>query len=67
MSPCIPSGWREYSIRYKFGESVYNIKVFNPDGKVTGIQKFLLDGREIESKEIRLDSSGGIYSVEVFM
>jgi len=58
MAPCIPSSWKEYSIRYKFGASIYNIKVLNPDAKVTEVQKVLLDGRELEKKEVRLDPNG---------
>jgi len=33
IEPCIPKDWKEYFIRYKYGESIYNIKVTNPNGK----------------------------------
>lgn len=35
IQPCIPSDWKEYSIKYKHGNSVYNIHVSNPNGKIT--------------------------------
>lgn len=35
IKPCIPSDWKEYSIKYKHGNSVYNIHVSNPNGKIT--------------------------------
>ena len=67
LSPCIPSNWNEYKIRFKFGNSVYNIKVINKSGKNTGINKIYLDGVEIEDKQILLENTGKIYSVEVQM
>ena len=33
LEPCIPNDWKEYSIKYKFGSSIYNIIVKNPNGK----------------------------------
>ncbi len=35
IEPCISSQWKEYSIKYKFGTSIYNIKVKNPNGRCT--------------------------------
>ena len=54
-------------MRYKYGASIYNIKVFNPNGKSVGVEKLTLDGNENENKEIRLEDNGGIYNVEVYM
>lgn len=66
FNPCIPKDWKEYSIRYKFGDSIYNIKISNPDGKNVGVKKVYLDGVEVENK-IVLDGSGKIFNVEVKM
>lgn len=65
IEPCISSNWEEYSIRYKFGESIYHIKVKNPEHKNTGISVMKLNGKEVEEKKIRLCGSGGIYNIEV--
>ena len=67
VSPCIPSEWKEYSMRYRVGTSIYNIKVFNPNGKVSGVEKVILNERDIPNKEIRLETDGGIYNIEVHM
>lgn len=64
LNSCIPSNWEEYSIRYKFGESIYHIKVTNPNHKSTGISYIKLDGQDVESKQIKLISTGGIYQIE---
>ena len=64
IEPCIPKDWEEYSIKYKFGESIYNIKVKNPNRRNTGVKKVLLDGKEIENK-IPLNPDGKIYNIEI--
>lgn len=64
LNPCIPSNWQEYSIRYKFGESIYHIKVTNPNRKCTGISSLKLNGEMIENKQVRLVQTGGIYQIE---
>ena len=67
LNPCIPSNWPEYSIRYKFGESIYNIKVSNPNHKNTGISSIKLNGEDVETKKIKLVKTGGIYNVEAII
>ena len=65
IEPHIPNDWKEYSIRYKYGESIYNIKVINKSGKKDGIQVIKINGNALENKEIILQNDGGIYNVEV--
>jgi cellobiose phosphorylase len=66
FSPCIPKDWKEYSIRYKFGNSLYNIKVLNPNAKMTGVSDIFLNGEKIENR-IALDGGGKIFNIEVIM
>lgn len=67
IQPCIPSDWKEYSIKYKYKNSVYNIHVYNPNGKNNTVESFKLNGQEIQDKKIELDSKGGVYNIEMFM
>ena len=67
VEPCIVSTWKEYSIRYKYESSIYNIKVKNPKGQNTGVEKFIVNGQELESKSIRLQNDGKVYDIEVIM
>lgn len=67
INPCIPKDWKEYSIRFRFGDSLYKIKVSNPNGKNTGVEKFLIDNNEIASREIKLQSSGGVFNIDIIM
>ena len=63
IEPCIPTNWNEYKIRYKHGNSVYNIKVINKSGKNTEISKLYLDEKQIEEKQIILNTNGEIHSI----
>lgn len=66
IEPCIPKEWKEYNLQYKFGESIYNIKVMNPNGKNTGVEKIIVNGEE-QKNNIVLDTSGKIYNIEIIM
>ena len=61
IKPCIPESWDKFSIRFKFGESIYNINVKN---RKTDFEKIKINGEECETK-IKLDDSGKIYNIEV--
>lgn len=67
MNPCIPKDWKEYSIRYRFKNSIYNIKVKNPNGKNMGVEKVFLNGKEIEDKKIILQDNEDINEIEIIM
>lgn len=66
FEPCIPKDWKEYLIRYKWGKSIYNIKIKNPNQKNTGVEKVFLNGNEV-ANGIRLDGNNRIFNVEVIM
>ena len=67
LEPCIPRDWKEYIIKYRYKNSIYNIKVKNENGKNTGVEKLYLNGQEVKEKQITLNGEGGIYEVEVYM
>lgn len=63
--PCIPKDWKEYQIKYKWKQSVYNITIKNIEGKNTGVSKVIVNGEENENS-IKLQETG-IYNIEVIM
>ena len=63
IKPNIPANWKEYSIRYKYGNSIYNIKVKNENSETE--KGVFLDGKRLEKPEIVLNGNGGVYGVEV--
>jgi cyclic beta-1,2-glucan synthetase len=44
LDPCIPRDWREYTISYRFGATLYEIVVKNPDGVMRGVRRIEVDG-----------------------
>lgn len=66
ISPCIPKEWDEYSIRYEYKTSVYNIKVKNVSKtEPCEVKMFKVNGEEVEEKQIRLIDNGKIYEIYV--
>ena len=66
LRPCIPEEWPEYEVNYKFGKSIYQITVKNPNRKQTGIHHLLLDGEVLDPKKARfpLKDDGKVHQVE---
>ena len=67
MEPCIPTNWKEYSVQYHFGSSIYNIKVKNPNRKNTGVSNILLNGEEIKENKIKLQDNNSVNEIEIIM
>ena len=68
INPCIPKDWKEYEIKYRYENAIYNIKIKNPEGKNKGVTKILVNGKEIEKENgIKLEKSANIYNIEVIM
>ncbi len=67
ICPCISKDWNEYNFKYKFGESIYNIVVRNPDRKNTGVSKFIYNGEELEEHKIKLVDNREINNIEIIM
>ena len=70
INPHIPQNWSNYEIKYKYKNSVYNIKVVKESNNyVTDYckkMKFLCNGIEKEDNKIKLEESG-IYNIEIIL
>ena len=67
LNPCVPRDWKEYTIKYKYGRTIYNIQVKNPNKKNYGINSFTINGKETKEKCIKLLDDGKIYEIDVEM
>ena len=47
IDPCVPSGWREFSVTRRWRGAEYRIHVTNPDGVEKGVRRITLDGRDV--------------------
>ena len=66
INPCIPKDWKEYFIQYKYGNSIYNIKVKNIN-KTNNTQRMVMNSREISEKEIKLIDNNKINEIEIIL
>jgi cyclic beta-1,2-glucan synthetase len=65
FNPRIANDWKEYSVRYKYGKSVYNIKfINNRNGNLNAKLKVILNGEIIEGGKIKLEDDSKIYEIE---
>ena len=67
INPCIPSTWKEYTMRYKWNNTIYHIHVSNPNGKCTGISSMKVNGNEIANQQVPLTENAGVCNVEILM
>jgi cyclic beta-1,2-glucan synthetase len=66
IEPCIPAGWKEFTIDYRVGASTYEITVENPDGLESGTVELTVDGNAGQ-KAIRLVDDGKHHRVTSFL
>jgi cyclic beta-1,2-glucan synthetase len=67
LDPCIPRDWPRYRITYRYGETLYNIEVENPEGINQGVKRITLDGEDQHDETIPLADDGQRHDVRVRM
>ncbi|MGH8557809.1 MAG: glycosyl hydrolase family 65 protein [Methylococcales bacterium] len=66
FDPCIPRGWRGYTMRYRHENTGYRITVENPAGVSHGVTKLELDGiPQTTANTIPLLDDGKVHRVRV--
>ena len=65
LNPCIPAAWKEFSLDYRYGGSVYNVVVRNPSGVEKGVVSVTVDGGKVSA--VPLVDDGGRREVVVTM
>jgi cyclic beta-1,2-glucan synthetase len=67
IAPRVPRHWREFSLEYRVGRSVYRITVQEPGAITDGVAEMSLDGRLLERPELTLVDDGERHDVSVRM
>jgi cyclic beta-1,2-glucan synthetase len=67
LSPCIPAAWDHYEIAYRFGTTLYEIVIDNPEGVERGVVSVEVDGAAVEGDEVPLRDDGGVHQVVVVL
>jgi cyclic beta-1,2-glucan synthetase len=65
IEPCVPDAWPGFSIRYRFGTSVYSITVEDPAAIRRTAVEVSLDGRVLDGPVIPLVEDGARHEVLV--
>jgi cyclic beta-1,2-glucan synthetase len=67
IDPCIPRGWREFEIDYRYRSAHYSIKVENPYGVSRGIRSVEVDGAAQGVDEVALRDDGARHQVRIVL
>ncbi|MGE5249956.1 MAG: GH36-type glycosyl hydrolase domain-containing protein, partial [Bacteroidota bacterium] len=67
VDPSIPRGWPGFQVTYRFGKTVFHIRVENPSGVHRGVRQVTLDGKTLPGNQIPLTDDGGEHEVHVLM
>jgi cyclic beta-1,2-glucan synthetase len=67
LDPCIPASWPEYSIRWKFGRTRYDIQVANPERRCRGVARASLDGVAVDAHQVPLVDDGAVHEVRLVL
>jgi len=67
IEPCIPKKWGEYSIKYRYLETTFEIAIKNPDGVNSGVKSINVDGVLSAGNVLQLINDGAVHKVEVVM
>jgi cyclic beta-1,2-glucan synthetase len=65
VNPCIPAVWKNYSLRWTFGDTVYNFTVNNPNQQCFGVQSAELDGVPVDAGAIPFHDDGRRHEVTI--
>ncbi|HEV2763399.1 MAG TPA: hypothetical protein VGV38_10525, partial [Pyrinomonadaceae bacterium] len=65
INPCVPRGWRDFELTYRYGSAIYEIKVENPFGVSRGVASVELDGQPHEGPDIQLRDDHVRHTVRV--
>jgi cellobiose phosphorylase len=67
IDPRIPADWDGYAVRYRFGETSYQIRVANPEHVQQRVSEVVLDGQSLFGGLVPLQDDGGAHDVRVVM
>jgi cyclic beta-1,2-glucan synthetase len=67
VAPCIPGSWTGFVMRWRHGQSLYEITVENPGSRNRGVAEAMLDGVRVEHQAVPLVDDGAVHRLRVVM
>jgi cellobiose phosphorylase len=65
LAPCVPSGWRSFSVRYRYGAATYDLRFENPLGRASRVSRLEVDGVLASGSSVPLVDDGRVHQVRV--
>jgi cyclic beta-1,2-glucan synthetase len=67
VAPCVPGSWDRFVVRWRHGQSLYEITVENPGRRNRGVAEAALDGVPVDARRIPLVDDGAVHRLRVVM
>jgi cyclic beta-1,2-glucan synthetase len=67
LAPCVPAAWHAFRLRWRHGQTRYEIAVANPDRRNHGVSLAVLDGQRVDPAAIPLVDDGAVHELQVTM
>jgi cellobiose phosphorylase len=67
VAPCVPAPWDGFVVRWRYGRSVYEITVQNPEHRNRGVAEVTLNGARVDARAIPLLDDGDVHRLRVVM
>ena len=67
ISPCVPASWNGFVVRWRYGRSLYEITVENPEHRNRGVAEALMDGARVDPGVIALVDDGAVHRLRVVL
>ena len=67
INPVIPNEWDGFKVKRVFRDNTYNIEVLNPEHVSKGVKEIIVNGRKINSNELKINDKNKVYDVKVIL
>jgi cyclic beta-1,2-glucan synthetase len=67
VDPCIPASWAGFEVSWRYGSSLYEIVVDNPQRRCRGVRSVELDGARVDALAVPLADDGGTHRLRVVL
>lgn len=65
LDPCIPRGWKQFSVRRVYRGCALQIDVLNPNGVCGGVKSFIINGKKTDGNIIYPETISGLADATV--
>ena len=67
LDPCVPGGWKSWSVTRRYRGALYHIRFDNPQGVCRGITSLMVDGKRVQGNLVPAFAAGSTVRVEAIL